>query len=120
MKQETGQFYHFSNIRYAAPPIGNLRFSAPVAPTAPHGKPVINDGSNYAICPQGSPAWSAVTTEWLTNGVGSINISAGYQPPNITTLPPVQYGTNEDCLLLDVLAPKEIFERRSRGPGAPV
>ena len=28
----TGQFYNFSNIRYAAPPTGNLRFRAPQPP----------------------------------------------------------------------------------------
>jgi hypothetical protein len=30
--QATGNFYNFSNIRYAAPPVGNLRFAPPQAP----------------------------------------------------------------------------------------
>ncbi|KAH8799840.1 acetylcholinesterase precursor [Xylogone sp. PMI_703] len=117
---ETGQFYNFSNVPYAAPPVGKLRFSAPVAHSIPHGKLPVNDGSRYAVCPQGIPAWTAVTTQWLTEGLGSINISAGYQPPNITSLPTPLYGTSEDCLLLDILVPKAIFDNRSRGEGAPV
>jgi hypothetical protein len=32
-RQDTGNFYNFSNIRYAAPPVGNLRFAPPQAPT---------------------------------------------------------------------------------------
>ncbi|KAH0267037.1 hypothetical protein KCU71_g19646, partial [Aureobasidium melanogenum] len=28
----TGGYYNFSNIRYAAPPVGDLRFAAPQAP----------------------------------------------------------------------------------------
>jgi hypothetical protein len=98
-KQETGQFYNFSNVRYAAPPIGNLRFQPPVAPPTPT-TPVINNGSNFVICPQATPAWNTVGIEWLTQGLGSINVSAGYQAPNITTLPPVQPGTTEDCLCM--------------------
>ena len=102
-KQETGQFYNFSNVRYAAPPIGNLRFQPPVAPPTPT-TPVINNGSNFVICPQATPAWNTVGIEWLTQGLGSINVSAGYQAPNITTLPPVQPGTTEDCLCMYLIS----------------
>ena len=41
--QDTGRFYNFSNIRYAAPPIGNLRFAPPEAPA--ENRSSINDGS---------------------------------------------------------------------------
>jgi hypothetical protein len=40
--QDTGRFYNFSNIRYAAPPIGNLRFALPEAPVK--NRSSINDG----------------------------------------------------------------------------
>ncbi|TVY41701.1 Carboxylesterase [Lachnellula subtilissima] len=118
----TGQFYNFSNIPYAQPPLGDLRFQAPVpfdvdCTTTP--KPV-NDGSRFSVCPQGAPAWTSVAVKWLTEGLGAINQSAGYQPPNITTLPAVAYGTSEDCLVLDILSPKRVFESREKGPGAAV
>jgi len=116
--QETGGFYNFSNVRYAAPPLGNLRFAAPAAPSTI--SKVINNGSNFVVCPQGIPAWTSVAVDWLTNGLGAINITAGYTPPNITTLPPPMRGTSEDCLFLDILAPKSIFDNRGQGSGAPV
>jgi carboxylesterase type B len=117
--QTTGNFYNFSNIPYAAPPVGNLRFTAPTAHPSSTPKPT-NDGSKYAVCPQGIPAWTTVATQWLTEGLGSINITAGYTPPTITTLPTPQPGTSEDCLLLDVMVPKAIFDTAGTGSGAPV
>lgn len=117
LQQVTGQFYNFSNVRYAAPPLGNLRFAPPATPST---KQVFNDGSNFAICPNAGPAWGAVATKWLTEGLGAINITAGYTIPNITTAPAPLPGTNEDCLFLDVLVPKAIFEQKGKGKGAPV
>jgi acetylcholinesterase len=43
--QSTGNFYNFSNIRYAAPPIGNLRFAPPQAP-ATNRSSVDNGGTS--------------------------------------------------------------------------
>lgn len=105
---------------YATPPVGNLRFLAPTVPTVPAGGPKVNDGSRYAVCPQGIPLWTSVATEWLTYGIGVLNQSAGYPIPTVTKLPAVQPGTSEDCLLLDVLVPKPIFDNRGKGSGAPV
>lgn len=116
--QTTGNFYNFSNIPYAAPPVGNLRFINPQPHPTPSPKPT-NDGSRYAICPQGIPAWTAVATQWLTEGIDTLNISAGYTPPTITTNTP-QAGSSEDCLLLDVMVPKAIFDNKGTGSGAPV
>ncbi|CZT04799.1 related to cholinesterase [Rhynchosporium agropyri] len=120
-KQSSGQYYNFSNIRYAAPPIGNLRFAPPAAPST--AEKVFNDGSNLKICPNAIPAWSATATKWLTQGIGSINITAGYTIPNITTAPPAMPGTpteNEDCLFLDVLVPKGVYDSDMREKGVPV
>lgn len=57
-EQNSFQFYNFSNIRYAAPPLGNLRFSAPMPPRGRNS--TVNDGLSGAICPQASPAYEAV------------------------------------------------------------
>ena len=41
--QDTGRFYNFSNIRYAAPPVGELRFAPPEAPA--ENRSIINNGT---------------------------------------------------------------------------
>jgi cholinesterase len=71
-------------------------------------------------CIQVLPAWTAFSDAWLVNGTAAFNILAGYQPPNLTTLPPVDYQTSEDCLFLDLMVPKAIFDTAGYGPGAPV
>jgi hypothetical protein len=51
--QDTGiPYYNFSNIRYAAPPVGNLRFAQPVKPAVNR---TLNDGQQSVICSQASP-----------------------------------------------------------------
>ena len=54
----TGQFYNFSNIRYAAPPVGNLRFSAPQPPKK--NRAHVQTGAGERICPQALPNWENV------------------------------------------------------------
>ncbi|KAF4630028.1 hypothetical protein G7Y89_g8116 [Cudoniella acicularis] len=115
---ESGQYYNFSNIRYGAAPTGNLRFAAPTTPVT--NIPVFNDGSKAVTCIQASPAWGAYTVAWLTEGLAAFNISAGYQPPNITTMPAQDPTASEDCLFLDVMVPKNIFEKAGKSIGAPV
>jgi acetylcholinesterase len=78
------------------------------------------------ICPQASPAWSALSTQVLTNlllGISSANTPI-YTPPganstsNVTTPGPLE---TEDCLFLDVFVPEQILARaNSSGYGAPV
>ncbi|KAN0099014.1 alpha/beta-hydrolase [Hyaloscypha variabilis] len=46
---DTGAFYNFSNIPYGQPPLGNLRFSAPLKPIINDTKSV-NNGSRFALC----------------------------------------------------------------------
>ncbi|KAL8642971.1 MAG: hypothetical protein Q9228_000416 [Teloschistes exilis] len=87
----TGQYYNFSNIRYAAPPVGPLRWRAPVAPprdprsTRNH----VNDGSLGYICPQAQPQWFAQANTALGNLSAVISPAASSQ------------AENEDCLFLD-------------------
>lgn len=104
-------------MRYAAPPLGNLRFAPPAAPT---GKKVFNDGSKARICYQGIPAWTTLSAAWVANGTKAFNISDRYRPPKITTLPAQDPASTEDCLFLDIMVPKAIFDRAGRGRGAPV
>ncbi|KAL1641763.1 hypothetical protein SLS58_005802 [Diplodia intermedia] len=98
---QAGDYFNFSNIRYATPPLGDLRFKAPVPPVT--GRMGINDGSVGRICPQAPAAHS------------SHNSSSTTRDPR----------ESEDCLFLDVIVPRKVFEkashrRRDGGADAPV
>ncbi|KFX96250.1 hypothetical protein V490_03445 [Pseudogymnoascus sp. VKM F-3557] len=124
---QSGQYYNFSNVRYAAPPVGKLRFAPPTSPKKSN-KPVFNDGSNPVTCIQALPYWFTFTADWLVNGTDAFNISAGYQVPDIQTMPPQSPQMSEDCLFLDIMTPKKVFDNAKKGkkgpgkksPGAPV
>lgn len=73
--------YVFSNIRFAAPPTGSLRFGAPQAP--PEDRSTIHDGRFGFICPQTSPAYL----------------------PDAS----VPGTSSEDCLFLDVIVPRGVL-----------
>ncbi|KAL8937910.1 MAG: hypothetical protein Q9211_003450 [Gyalolechia sp. 1 TL-2023] len=96
----TGQYYNFSNIRYAAPPVGHLRWRAPQDP--PTDRKQVNDGSLGFICPQSAPSFFQTANAAL----GSL---AAVLPPDLSS-----QAENEDCLFLDVIAPTKSFPTRSR------
>ncbi|OPB45477.1 Dipeptidylpeptidase [Trichoderma guizhouense] len=118
---ETFNTYNFTNIPYAEPPLGPLRFKAPIPPRG--RKSEIQDGSIGKICPQANTKW---------NGMGSLFAAAyatGRLPFNYTqaeeTLahsPPraMDPRVTEDCLVLDVLVPKAVFHEQFKSKGAPV
>jgi len=58
---DTGNFYNFSNIRYAAPPVGDLRFRAPQSPKRNRG--TVQTGTPDRICAQANPAWLLIATQ---------------------------------------------------------
>jgi carboxylesterase type B len=124
LEQQTGQVYNFSNIRYGQPPVGNLRFAAPVAPSGRNTN--VNNGSVGSICPQASPAWSAAGFESsLAYALGiPFNLTAAeaaLAAANLSSTPDPR--ETEDCLFLDVFVPKHIFNSRSsagKGKGAAV
>jgi carboxylesterase type B len=132
--QESAQLYNFSNIRYAQPPTGNLRFAAPVPPTGRN--PVVQRGAEGRVCPQAQPDWQPIATA----PVGGVMTYNAYNLTNFSF--PVFQETHgqeyldassegrsnnsqitEDCLFLDVVVPKDIFDGCSSvtdGGGAPV
>lgn len=119
--QEAEGYYNFSNIRYAAPPVGDLRFRAPKPPAV--DRTMIQDGSESRMCPQNYPPWMA-SIGWVPDYIQSSivpNTTTGAgTSANSSSAPSRDPMQNEDCLFLDVMVPGAIFESAGRGPGAPV
>ncbi|KFX97985.1 hypothetical protein V490_02525 [Pseudogymnoascus sp. VKM F-3557] len=129
--------YKFSNIRYAAPPVGDLRFRPPVALQGSDS--TVHDGNTGASCMQGDPAWylSVAAGVVLPAFIKGENVSsiagkaAGSQgsgssgTPSLSDIPKQDPTWSEDCLFLDVLVPQAIYdsprrtEKKGKG-GAPV
>lgn len=124
-RQSTGNYYNFSNIRYAAPPVGEYRWQPP-QPPANGSRSAVETGMVGRICPQASPAWELIAAKFLpafltgqnfslSDAISSINSSSTSQTPAQDP------RTTEDCLFLDVLVPEKIFESAGKNDsGAPV
>lgn len=113
MAQESHGLYNFSNIRYAAPPVGDLRFRAPVPPEEDRCE--VQTGSIGRVCPQASPIWSEDIAPSFIKAVLSGHPQSFNKSTNISSYP-YHYQepdprVTEDCLFLDVVAPKKIFDR---------
>lgn len=82
-------YYNFSNIRYAAAPVGELRFRLPREPLNNRSAGV-QDGTYGRICPQAYTPW---------------------QNAALVTAPPGEMES-EDCLFLDVVVPEGVWNGR--------
>lgn len=82
-------YYNFSNIRYAAPPTGSLRFQLPQDPVD-NRTAGVQDGVYGKICPQAYTPW---------------------QSSALVTAPPGE-AESEDCLFLDVVVPEQVWTER--------
>ncbi|KAH8800638.1 Alpha/Beta hydrolase protein [Xylogone sp. PMI_703] len=92
----SNRYYNFSNIRYAAPPLGDLRFAAPLPPLY-NRSAGIQDGSYGNICPQQYPKWLSTFAKSSDPGLlQTLSLSPGM----------------EDCLFLDVVVPQKTFQRK--------
>ncbi len=122
--QSTAGFYNFTNIRYAEPPVGNLRFRAPVPVTTKSN--TVQNGSVGAICPQASPAWLAITSTfipaYLSGKPYDYAAAVAALSNSSSAAPAMDPRTSEDCLFLDVVVPKQIFDQAGNQScsGAPV
>ncbi|KAF2089528.1 alpha/beta-hydrolase [Saccharata proteae CBS 121410] len=119
---EAGKYYNFTNIRYAEPPIGNLRFAKPMPPQG--RSRTVDDGSVVRQCPQAEPTLTSASEAYIYNyaktGSTSLDsISARAAAPAAPAAPAGSSDSNsssgytEDCLFLDVMVPQTIFDRRT-------
>ncbi|VUC31343.1 unnamed protein product [Clonostachys rosea] len=114
------EVYRFSNIRYAQPPVGDLRFRAPQPPLTNRNE--VQNGSQQRTCPQGVPGWQSKAYQPIgafTSGGKPFTLEAWEQAIRNSPVPPIDFnnGTSEDCLFLDVHVPKKVFKSKC---GAPV
>lgn len=111
--QATRGFYNFSNIRYGQPPVGELRFAEPLAPTGRNT--TVNNGSVGRICPQATPKWELIAAtfdvEYLTGQKFNATLAAERAAAQSTGFPKQDPRTTEDCLFLDVVVPQKIFAK---------
>ncbi|CEJ93479.1 hypothetical protein VHEMI09063 [[Torrubiella] hemipterigena] len=112
---DTGDFYTFADVRFAAPPLGNLRFAKPELPAISRSH--VQQGGQRYSCPQASPKWgddALGVIQRIPHGAELIKAFSTYDG----------FSTNatytEDCLFLDVMVPRAVLERAGQGYGAPV
>lgn len=111
--QANATYYTFSNIPYAEPPVGQLRFRLPI-PSLRINR-TVNDGSNPRICPQANAAFFGISVPYLLQTLFGVPPGSGGGGPPPTSGPP----ESEDCLLLDVSVPKAIWDAKATA-SAPV
>lgn len=95
----------------------------------------MQNGSVGRVCPQADPNWlpiaSQLQVDIIAGNVSSFNYSAHNQQlqvilQNTPPTPQTDGRVTEDCLFLDVIVPKAIFDkatsqrRRCQATGAPV
>ncbi|KAK2777612.1 carboxylesterase family protein [Colletotrichum kahawae] len=125
---ETTGILNFTNIRYAQAPIGSLRFRAPQPPTGRH--PEIQTGEHGRICPQAMPEWFDITQQFVSaytagnqttfNYTNAEEIARTVREQREWPAPWANPNnhTTEDCLFLDVIVPKKVFESTTNGTSA--
>ena len=103
------QIYTFKNIRFAAPPLGSLRFAAP-APPVPDTS-TIHDGSYGPVCRQSTPSGGFnVLGSANEHPLGAtLNQILGHAPAAF-----VPKG-DEDCLFLDLYVPGTAIRKQKDG-----
>ncbi|KAL8876408.1 MAG: hypothetical protein Q9198_005392 [Flavoplaca austrocitrina] len=130
------KLYRFQNIRYAAPPTGDLRFRAPQPPLqAPEW--MVEDGLGRKECPQATVKWAETFPEDVCEDCECCKVEdvrgdclepcSGGKPLWGSTkrqlgglMPPVELDDpklySENCLFLDVLTPKDVFNGKTKVP----
>ncbi|CZS91749.1 probable cholinesterase [Rhynchosporium agropyri] len=117
---ETGNYYNFSNIRFGAAPIGDLRFKASIPPTTINR--TLNDGQQGSMCAQASPYWPKIASAFLggSDAATLANVSSQVEAASaaltVDSLKAPDPRQTEDCLFLDVIVPESIYTSNKSAP----
>ncbi|CEJ91134.1 hypothetical protein VHEMI06867 [[Torrubiella] hemipterigena] len=97
-------YCNFTNVHYAAPPLGSRRFKRPEMP----GKNrTTQTAGPYPIqCFQATPGWFELVGQSIGNRTDIPTIT----PDDV---PAAGKGETEDCLVLDILAPKSVLSNKA-------
>ena len=81
---------------------------------------IVNDGQDGRICPQGQVQWAKEKSLFIDayyEGMGNVSSFTDLPPPGINTTGvasgPLDPRTNEDCLFLEVIVPKAVYNNSS-------
>lgn len=119
--QEADDLYEFTNIRYGAPPTGELRFQPPQSPREVNR--TVNNGDDSRICIQTLTKWMGPAKGFIkdyTNPLVQIKDTEWVIPPVWVSDPPglpKDPRENEDCLFLDVFVPRPVFDNKETKKG---
>ncbi|KAL8877060.1 MAG: hypothetical protein Q9198_004852 [Flavoplaca austrocitrina] len=113
---ENGKYVTFKNIPYAKPPIGENRFFEP------NYVQKRTEGVNYGlvenVCPQAQVGWAPKAMEFLKDFPNAPALAKWTEPITAADYGPTQYppkNVSEDCLTLDVVVPKSVWDNRNSG-----
>ncbi|KAG7008972.1 hypothetical protein G7Y79_00004g015560 [Physcia stellaris] len=111
---ENGKYLKFKNIPYAEPPLGDLRFFEPTVVMS--SNETVNYGWNENVCPQVQAGWAPKAMDFLTDFENPSALANWTDPVTPADYGPVQYPpkpVGEDCLTLDVLVPKTVWDKKN-------
>jgi carboxylesterase type B len=103
------QIYTFKNIRFAAPPVGNLRFAKPAPPAR---NDTLQTGEYGGSCAQSLP--KSLLTGLVGGGLGNAigGLTSGIDLGRLMGGGP----TSEDCLFLDLYVPAKALRGEVKLP----
>lgn len=121
LSQESSRLYTFRNIRYAQPPVGDLRWALPLPPSGRDHQ--VQNGSTSRVYPQGLPRWFSINSifsyYFRNNIVDQFNYSS--VEADITSQPDGEEpGMTDDCLFLDAIVPEAVLSKANTSSLAPV
>ncbi|KAK2628791.1 hypothetical protein QTJ16_001894 [Diplocarpon rosae] len=122
-KVEHDKFVSFRNIPFAEPPRDDLRWFEAIEPQSIREE--VNDGSTDHKCPQAQVGWVPLAEEFL-NDFGNTSQFLPLRWRNVIEpkdykkpMPDPIAGVHEDCLTLDVMVPKSVWENRNNPDADP-